>query len=97
MELIYFKKNIYSITFLISSKYIPRIHLILNIVQAGVISVSYYRLTLRLECSKVVHHPAAEEGAAVFQCGFVYYYFSPFCLDTLHYALYRALAEIVTV
>ena len=63
---------IYSyITFLISSKYIPGIYLILDIIQTSIITVGDDGMALSLESSQVIDYFAAEEGATLFKCWFI--------------------------
>ena len=68
-----------------------------HVIQTCVISVRYYGVAHALELLHVVHHLRSEESGSVLKCRFIYYNSSPFRLHTLHYALYGALAEIVTV
>ena len=50
-----------------------------------------------LELGKVVDHPAAEEGGAVFKRRLIDDHGGPLGLDALHHALYGGLAEVVGV
>lgn len=80
---------------LVSPENIPRIHLLLHILQTNIIPVCYYRMALLLELVQVIHHPATEETASVFQGRFVDDDFRTFCLDAFHHTLDGALAEVV--
>ena len=82
---------------LISSENIPRVHLVLDIIQTRIVSVGYNGLALPLEFVHVIDDPAAEEGAPVLKRRLVDDDFRTFCLDALHHALYRGLAEVVGV
>lgn len=73
---------------LIPPEDIPGIYLLLHIVEARVVAVGDDGLCLGLEGLDVVHHPAAEECAAVLQGGFVDDDLGSFGLDAFHYALY---------
>ena len=81
----------------VSPENIPRINLVLHIVEAGVISVRDDGLATALELLQVVDHEAAEEGAAVLKGRLVDDDFRAFGLDALHHALDAALAEVVAV
>ena len=91
--------NWYSIIliFLISSKYVSCINFLLYIIQTSVIPVGDNRLALCFESVQVVHHLAAEEGAAIFKCRLVDDYFRTFGFHPLHHALDRGLAEVIAV
>ncbi len=54
-------------------------------------------MALCLELLQVVHHLAAEEGAAVFEGWLINDYLCTLCLDALHDALDGTLAEVVGV
>ena len=73
------------------------IDLFLDIVQGGVVAVSYDGIALGLEGSEVIHHLGAKESSAVFQRGLVDNHLGTLGLDALHNALDGALAEVVRV
>ena len=78
-------------------EYIPRIYLVLHIVQTSIIAVCDDSLALRLKSIEVVHHSAAKECATIFESGFVDNYLCALGIDTLNHALDGGLAEVVTV
>ena len=80
---------------LVSPEYVACIYAFFYIVENGVVTVGYDGLRLLLKNSKVVHHKAAEECAAVLQRGFVYYHSGSFGLYAFHYALNGGVAEVV--
>ena len=82
---------------LVSPEDISSIYFILNIIQTSIVAVSDDGMTLRLEGFEVVHHTAAEECCAVFECRLVDYHLCTLRLDALHDALYSRLAEVVGV
>ena len=75
------------IVILVSPENIPRINLLLQILQTSIISIVYYRMALLLELVQIIHHPVAEERASIFQCRFVDDNLCPFCLYPFHYTL----------
>ena len=82
---------------LVSSENIAGIHFLFYIIQAFVISVGNDGLTLLLECVEIVHNPAAEEGASVFQGWLIDDNLCAFSLDAFHDTLNAALTEVVAV
>ena len=81
----------------ISSEYIPRINLPFHIIQTSIIPVGNDGMALALESIQVIHHLAAEERAAIFECRFIDDDFRAFGLDALHHTLNARLAEVVRV
>ena len=84
-------------TFSVSPENVPRVYFLLHVIQTGVVTVRDDGFALPLEFLQVVHHPAAEEGAAVCKGRFVDDHFGTFRLDPLHNSLDAALAEVVAV
>lgn len=82
---------------LITFKYVPRIDLVFDVVKAIIVSVCNDGSTLLLEFLQVVDDQAAEEGAAVFQRGFIDYDLCAFCFDSFHNTLNGALTEVVGI
>ena len=82
---------------LISSKYIPGIYLILDIIQTGIIAVGDDGMALSLKCLQVIDYFAAKEGAAIFECRLIDNDLSALCLDTLHDTLDGRLAEVIGI
>lgn len=62
-----------------------------------VVAVGYDGAAFFLEGIEVIDYPAAEEGASVFQGGFIDDDVRPFGFDPLHDALDGALAEVIGV
>ena len=83
--------------FSVSSKNIPRINLVLHIVETGVVSVRDDGVALALELIQVVDYTAAEECAAVLYGRLIDDDLHALGLDPLHHALDAALAEVVAV
>ena len=83
--------------FSVSSKDIPRVDLLLDIVKTTVVAVCDDGLGLGFEFGEVIDDKAAEEGGAVFQRGLVDYDLSSLGFDALHHSLDGTLAEVVTV
>ncbi len=81
----------------VSPKQIPRINFLLHIVQTSIVAVGNNRLALRFECFQIIHDLTAEEGASIWQRGFINNHFRSFRLDAFHHALDTRLAEIVAV
>ena len=86
---------IYNIS--ISPENITCVNVILYIVQTTIIAIGNNCLALLLEGFQIIHHFAAEECAAILQCGLINDYFRALCLYTFHYALDGRLAEIIAV
>ena len=80
---------------LVPSEDVSRIYLLLHVVKVSVIAVGDDGLALCLEGVEVVHHLAAEEGAAILQGGFVDDDLRALGFYSFHHALYRGLAEVV--
>ena len=81
----------------ISSEYIPRINLPFHIIQTSIIPVGNDGMALALESIQVIHHLAAEERAAIFECRFIDDDFGTLGLDAFHDALDGTLAEVVRI
>lgn len=73
------------------------VYFVLYICKYGGVAIGQNHLALAFEGLEVVDDFAAEEGAAVFEGGFVDDYFGTFGLDALHHALDGVLAEVVGV
>ena len=84
-------------TFSVPPENVPRVYFLLHVIQTGVVTVRDDGFALPLELIQVVHHPAAEERAAVIQGRLGYNHFGALGLDTFHYTLDAALAEVVAV
>ena len=82
-------------TRLVPAEKIPGVHLVLHVVQAGIIAVCNNRRALLFEFAQIIDHFAAEESGTVFQGGLVNDYGGTFGLDPFHDALDGTLAEIV--
>ena len=82
---------------LIPLKNIPRINLLLHVVQHGVVAVGYDAVGEAFELGEVIDDPGSEEGGAVLEGGFVDDHLGALGLDAFHDALDGALAEIVGV
>ena len=82
---------------LVSSKYIPGIYLLLDIVKTCVIAVSDDCMAFRLEGIQIVNNLATEESAAVFKCRLVDDDLCSLGLDAFHDSLNGRLAEVVGV
>ena len=65
--------------------------------EAGVEAVGDDGMGHLLELFQIVDNEAAEESGAVLKRRLVYDHFGPLCLDALHHALDRRLAEVVGV
>lgn len=63
--------------------------------EAGVEAVGDDGVGLRLELLQIVDNEAAEESGAVLKCRLVDDHPGSLCLDALHHALDRRLAEVV--
>ena len=83
--------------YLVSFEDVAGVDFIFHIIQAAVVAVGYDGLAATFELLQVVDHLAAKEGGATLQGGFVDDDGCPFGLYPLHYTLYGALAEVVTV
>ena len=81
----------------ISPKNVPRINLFLHIIQASIIPVGNDGMALALESIQIIHHFAAEERAAIFECRFIDDDLRTFGLDAFHHTLNARLAEVVRV
>lgn len=77
------------------AKNIAGIYFVSDIVEGCVVAVGYDGLRLFFKLGEVVHYFAAEEGGALFECGFVYYHFGSFGFYAFHYALYGGVTEVV--
>ena len=82
---------------LVSSKDVPCIDLLLDVVEATVVTVCYDGLASFLEFFEVVDNEAAEEGTAVLEGGLVDDDYCALGFDAFHDALDSTLAEVVTV
>ena len=82
---------------LISSKYVAGVDLLLDVVEAGVVSICDDGVALLFEFGEIIHHEAAEEGGAVLEGGLVDDDLGTLGFDALHHALDGALAEVVTI
>ena len=82
---------------LITTEKISCIYLLLYIVQTAVIPVGNDGMALALESIQVIHHFAAEERAAIFECRFIDDDLRTFGLDAFHHTLDARLAEVVRV
>ena len=78
-------------------EYVPRVHLFLHVVEAGVVAVGDDGVALALELLQVVDYTAAEECAAVLYGRLIDDDLHALGLDPLHHALDAALAEVVAV
>ena len=87
------KREYHSVT----PEYIPRIYLLLHIVQAAVISVGYDAVAHGLELFKIIYYLASEECHPILKGGLIDDYRSALGLDALHDSLNRALSEIIGV
>ena len=76
---------------------VPGIYFILHVVQHVIVAVRYDGTAFFFEGVHIIHHPAAEEGASIFQGGLIDDDVRPFGFDPLHDALDGALAEVVGV
>ena len=85
--LYYLRKSALIIICSVSSKQISCIYLVLNVIQAAVITVGDYRLAHGLEPFQVVNNQAAEERCSVFKGRLINYDRGPLGLNTFHYAL----------
>ena len=85
------------LTPLVSSENIPRIDLVLYIIQTSIIAVGDDGVALCLEGFEVVLYPTAEECAALFQGRLIDDDLCTLCLDALHDTLDGRLAEVVAV
>ena len=85
------------IEFLIPSEDVAGVNLILNVVQAGVVTVSDDGLGEGLELCQVVHYPAAEKRSAILKGRFIDNHLGTLGLYALHYSLDGTLTEIVAV
>ena len=86
-----------TVILLVSPENIPRINLLLHIVEARFVAVGDDHVATALEFIQVVYNQAAEEGAAVLEGRLVDDDFGAFGLDALHHALDAALAEVIAV
>ena len=84
-------------TMSVSPEQIPRIDLVLHIIQAAIVAIRNDSLTLFLELFKIIYNHAAKEGAAIFQSRLVDDHRSTLCLNALHDTLDAALAEIIGI
>ena len=82
---------------LVPPEQIPRIHLLLHVIQHSLIAISDNSVGAFLEPLNVIHDQAAEEGGTVGQGGLVDDHGGALGLDALHDALDAGLAEIVGV
>ena len=78
-------------------KEISGIHLIPHIIQHFIVAVGDDGLALLFELLHIIHHAAAEEGAAVLQGGFIDDDFRTLGLNPLHDSLDAALTEIIGI
>ena len=76
---------------LVSAEQIARVDLLLNIVQATIVTVGNDSLTTLLELLKVVHDLAAKESRTILQSRFVNDDRCAFGFDALHDTLNRGL------
>ena len=84
-------------SFLVAAEDVAGVDAGADVVEEGVVTVGDDGLALFFEFRQIVYHFATEEQRAVLQRWFVNYHFCAFCLDALHYALYRTLTEVVAV
>lgn len=82
---------------LIPIEQVSSVYLVLDVVEAAVITVGNDCLALILERIKVVDDFAAEERFAVLESWFIDDDFGTLCLDAFHDALDGTLAEVVGV
>lgn len=82
---------------LVAAEDVAGVYFCFHVVEGGVVAVGDYGVAAVFELCEVVHHFAAEEGAAVFEGGLVDDDFGTFGFDAFHYALYARLAEVVAV
>lgn len=82
---------------LIPVEQVPRVYLVLDVVEAAVIAIGDNCLALLLERIKVVDYFAAEERFAVLESRFIDDDFGTLGLDAFHDALNGTLAEVVGI
>ena len=82
---------------LIPLKNIPRINLLLHIVQGRVISIGYDSLALLLENFEVIDYFASEERSPVIQCGLVNNHLGTFGLDKILWNIVEVGKELLSV
>lgn len=82
---------------LVSTEQVAGIDLLLHIVQAAIVAVGNNGLAALLELVQIVDNLAAKEGSAILQSRLVDDHSRAFCLDALHDALDRRLAEVIRV
>ena len=82
---------------LIPVEQVPRVYLVLDVIQAAIIAVGNDCLALLLERIKVIDDFAAEERFAILESRFIDDDFGTLGLDAFHDALDGTLAEVVGV
>lgn len=82
---------------LIPVEQVPRVYLVLDVVEAAVIAIGNDCLALLLERVKVIDDFAAEERFAVLESWFIDDDFGTLCLDAFHDALDGTLSEVVGI
>ena len=87
--------SLYSL--LISSKYIPRVNLIFNIIQNGVITIGHDGIAEGLKLFEVIHHLAAKECGSILQRRFIYYHRRTLSFNTLHDTLNGTLTKVIGI
>ena len=82
---------------LIPVEQVPRVYLVLDVIQAAIIAVGNDCLALLLERIKVIDDFAAEERFAILESRFIDDDFGTLGLDAFHDALDGTLAEVVRI